>query len=54
MVEGLIVNKSFFFMFEFLKQMHVDAPIMWDGDHDKELLEWEKFQKKWGNEGYER
>jgi len=39
MVEGCIANESLFFMFEFMKQMHVHSPFMWDGDCDKERLE---------------
>jgi hypothetical protein len=44
MAKGYIVNESFFFMFKFLKQMHIDAPLMWDGDHDEEQLEGEKLE----------
>jgi hypothetical protein len=36
-------------MIELLKQMHVDTPIMWDGDHDEEQLEGDKLEKKWRN-----
>jgi hypothetical protein len=36
MLKGYIVNEYFFFISKFLKQMHVDAPLMWDGDHDEE------------------
>jgi hypothetical protein len=33
-------------MFEFLKQMHIDVPLMLHGDHDEELLEGGKLEKK--------
>jgi hypothetical protein len=35
MAKGCIVNEYiyFYFIFEFLQQMHMDVLLTWDGDH---------------------
>lgn len=45
MVKGHTINESFlFYLWVLKKQMHIDAPFMWDGNNDEEWLEGENLE----------